>query len=105
MNKAFLNIALGMLLILYFGFSWGFIVYKYWHWFLLEVFPELPKITFLAAVGLKMFMGILGNTLSTRSLKEDFYIKSSIEYAGEMVLKPWLVLFAGWVIYEFINIV
>lgn len=102
MGKALLNLALGMLLILYFGFSWGFILYKYWYWFLLEVFPELPQITFLSAVGLKMFMSMFHNKTSKRSFKEGFYSQSKTDFVIEALVTPWVALFAGWIIYEFI---
>jgi hypothetical protein len=44
--------------IIYNSFSWGFVLYKFYYWFLLPVFTSLPLIDFYQAVGLMLFISL-----------------------------------------------
>lgn len=54
----------------------GLVLYKYWGWFVLPVFPLLPTPTILHFIGLKLFLGIATLKVSapkkrTESEKEE----------------------------------
>lgn len=38
--------------VLYGTLAWGFVLYKFWYWFLIPSFPDIPEITFVQAMGL-----------------------------------------------------
>jgi hypothetical protein len=79
--------------LLYGALSWGLVCWKFWYWFLLPVFPQLPQITFLQAIALMMFMGLLRGH-PAQIIKEEYTnqkLFNIIAYIG-----PWLTLFVGW---------
>lgn len=86
--------------ILYSSFAWGTVMYHFWYWFLLPVFPTLPLISFWQAVGLSLFADLF----KSRDLSID---KSSEDDSKEMQklvaanIFPWLILLIG----LFINMV
>ena len=82
-------IALLIGLVLYSTFSWGFVLYKFWAWFLIPIFPNLPQLTIMEAIGL-MFMIGLFHARNYTSIKKEFKEKTT-EYAS-MVLSPWIAL-------------
>ena len=96
------GLVLGILSIFYFSFSWGFILYQYWYWFILDVFPNLPRITFHQAIGLKLFTGILIVVTNLR-LKEEFYDSDKIGRTVYIVVLPWLSYLVGYIIHLVIN--
>ena len=51
-----------ILLLAYHAWAWGFILFKFWTWFVLTAFPELPAITIGDAIGLSIFIAALMNT-------------------------------------------
>lgn len=102
MSKLFAGLALVMGVILYFSFSMGFVFYKYWYWFVLDVFPNLPEITFYQAVGLKLFTGIL-ISIRYNALKEELYKDGAVERTSQLFLMPWISVLIGYFIYLFIN--
>lgn len=95
-------VALVMGVVLYFSFSWGFVLYKFWYWFLMDVFPDLPEITIMQAVGLKLFAGILV-TLRNPELKEELYNEDKISRTVSLAVLPWISLIFGYFIYLFIS--
>ncbi len=83
----------------YFSFSWGFVLYKFWYWFLIPVFTELPEISFWAAVGLMMFVTLFKNHGHKPAIKEEYINKSKQSgNAFASFLTPWMVLLIGFVI-------
>jgi len=85
--------------ILYSVFMWGLVLYKFWYWFLLPIFTELPEITYLMAVGLMLFIGLFQSHFSI-SIK-DKYLKKSYEYLN--LLTPIITLSIGWFIHLIFN--
>jgi hypothetical protein len=84
-------------LLLYNSFSWGLVVYKFWYWFTLPVFVELPEITYLQAVGLMFFIGLFQK--QTLSVIKKEYRDVSTESTITLI-SPWTMLLMGWVIYK-----
>lgn len=89
--------------VLYGGFSWGFVLYKLWYWFVLPVFPNLPHIDFNQAVGLMLVIFLFHNT-NLPQIKEE-YLKDGDEPGKRLlssVLVPWILLLSCWIIKLFI---
>lgn len=82
---------------IYGSFSWGFVCFKFWYWFILPIFPSLPSLTFYQCVGLFFFIGLfnISNVNSFNYNKTDE--QRNNELAGS-ILAPWLTLVIGWLI-------
>ena len=87
-------ICLLVFIVFYGSFAWGFVTYKFWHWFILPVFPNMPLVTLLQAIGLSTFIGLFKGT--KESVKKEYREDSS-------TIIPWiapLVVFGiGWIIH------
>jgi hypothetical protein len=86
-------------LIMYSSMSWGYVMTKLWIWFLLPVFPNMPHITFWQAVGLIIFLQLFKNYDSNGSIKDEY--KDKISMWIQALLAPWLILFCGWLVLQF----
>jgi len=86
--------------IVYGALSWGLLMYKFWSWFLLPVFPTLPNITFNQAIGLAMFIGLF-HTVQTQVLKKE--CKDESQSIILPIITPWITLLIGWLVYNFIT--
>lgn len=47
----------------YGAFAWGYVLYKFWQWFLLPVFPTLPHISISQAVGLMIVVQLFDKNI------------------------------------------
>lgn len=84
-------LAVGALLV-YHSFSWGFVLFKFWGWFVVPVFSTLPVLTFWQAVGL-MFIIALFHGQHVKPKEYDEF-----DAATTVLIGPWLTLFVGWLI-------
>jgi hypothetical protein len=84
------------LLVAYSAMSWGYVLYKFWGWFLLPVFPNLPHINFLLAIGLMMFIDLFKNHSNLVIKKE--YREVNTEMIGHAIA-PWIILLVGFAVY------
>ena len=82
--------------LLYGALSWGFVCWKFWYWFLLPVFPQLPQITFLQAVAIMVFMGLFRGQ-PTQVIKLEYTNPKLFNIIS--ILGPWLSLCVGWFIH------
>ncbi len=92
----FLFVAILAVALLYSSVAWGLVMYKFWYWFLLPVFPALPQINFLQAVGLMFFLSLF-KTVETQILKKE-YKDETAGTIGSLIV-PWLTLLMGWVVW------
>ena len=83
----------------YSALSWGFVLYKFWYWFLLPVFTTAPAITFIQAVGLMMVIGLFHNQVLPIIKKEYSEVKIQQIMA---ILAPWIVVAVGALVKHFI---
>jgi hypothetical protein len=83
--------------LIYTTFSWGLVVWKFWYWFLLPVFPAAPQITFIQAVGLMFLIG-LTHQMDTQVLKKEY--KDEFSAGIGAIIAPWLTLVIGWIAYN-----
>lgn len=87
-------LALVGLLVIYSSASWGFVLYKMWGWFVLPVFPMLPSINFIEALGLMFIISLFKNQPTT--MKEEFVDNS--KNTTYFLLGPWMTLLVAWFI-------
>ena len=79
--------------LIYGSLSWGFVVYKFWYWFLLPVFTTILHITYWLAVGLFLFINLF-NIHSHEQIKDE-YLKDGKTLLIGAILAPWLTLLIG----------
>jgi hypothetical protein len=87
--------------LIYHSMSWGYVMYKFWYWFLLPVFPNMPHIGFWQAVGLHLFSGMFKNHKVSVKMKEEFIKKDDTMISS--LVAPWLMLLVGLLMLQFIN--
>lgn len=86
-------------LTVYFSFSYGLVLFKFWYWFLLPVFTTLPHIDFYSAVGLVLFISILKSNKGSNTIKDEYVDnKKKNENIFNLILSPWIILLTGWII-------
>ncbi len=89
--------SLVVILVLYDGLAWGFVLYRFWYWFVLPVFPPLPHVKFGESVGLIFFIAQFHN----HNPEPDFEgLKKKRNYVG--FASPWIVLGVGWIFHNYI---
>lgn len=89
--------AIGVIAVIaiYGAFSWGLVFYKFYHWFILPIFTELPQIDFWQAVGMSLFLVLFKNHSAVKNEddKTDW---------GTFIISPWIILGVGYLIYSII---
>lgn len=96
---AFISVIILALLLLYDVASWGLVMYKFWDWFLLPVFPTLPTITFVNAVGLMLFL-CLFKKIDSQVIKKEY--KNETATGVTLIIAPWIILLLGWIVWSVI---
>ena len=82
---------------IYGSLSWGFVLYKFWYWFILPVFVTLPLITFWQAVGIFFVIGLFNVPIPNET--KDEYLDKTKSYGN--ILIPWVTLLMGWFMHLF----
>jgi len=90
------GIALFFLAIAYSTFSWGYVTYKFYYWFVLPVFTDLPAMSLAQAVGIALFISLFKNHSSKKTTGNETNWPLALA-------QPWVVVFVGWIIYCFIK--
>jgi hypothetical protein len=88
------GLGLMALVIAYSTFTWALVVYKYYYWFVLPLFTDLPAIDYKQAIML-VFILSLFKTHSTVSIKKEY--KDETDAWVYLILLPWISLFMGWI--------
>lgn len=89
------------LLVLYNAFAYGYVVYKFWYWFILAAFPQLPELTLPHAIGLMFFISLFRSRDMSDSTINGVEIKKKANWAGEL-LAPWIIIFIAWFVHLFL---
>lgn len=76
---------------------WGFVMYNYWYWFFLPVFPDMPIITVAQAIGLSFVVSLFRNHTSV-SIKKEYIDSQGVIINA--VFSPILALVVGWISYN-----
>jgi hypothetical protein len=88
-------VGLVALVVLYGSFSWGFVSYTFYNWFVLTSLTQLPKISVYEFIGFAIFLNSL--IRGGQTYIKDEYKDKGTEYTM-LFLSPWFVLFFGWFI-------
>lgn len=83
-------------MVLYSAFSWGYVSYVLYHWFILSALPTLPHFTVTQFVGIAIFLGAM-MPHSTTHLKDEFVKKE--ERLVTFIIAPWVTLVMAWLIH------
>ena len=92
----FLAVIILAIALLYSSVAWGLVMYKFWYWFLLPVFPSLPQINFAQAVGLMFFLALFKN-VESQIMKKEYKDETASTWGP--LLAPWLTLLMGWIVW------
>ena len=85
----------------YSTFAWGLVTYKFWYWFILPIFPDLPEVTFLQCIGMYMFISLF-HGLHINAMKKEYKDENAERWAA--VIAPIVVLMIGWLVHAiFLN--
>ena len=87
-------------LLAYLSIAWGFVVYRFWYWFILPVFNILPNINFKQAVGISIVLNLFKNynTLTIKNKDKDYDT-----YIALLLIIPIIIITFGWIVFNFIN--
>lgn len=90
-------------LIIYTSFTWGFVLFKFWYWFLLPVFTTVPEISFWQALGLMFIINLFNRKSPTVGIKDEYLKDNKKTVWALVILMPWITLGVGYCIKLFIN--
>lgn len=90
-------IVVGMVFV-YDTLAWGLVLYKFWGWFVIPVFVELPVISFVQALGLMFVIGLFKSNFTGENLKDE-YKKNKWNSTIVVLLYPWVAFFFGYLAY------
>lgn len=98
--ETLLGLLLALILIagifIYSTLSWGFVLYRFWYWFLLPVFPDMPHVTLLTTIGLAFLVGAFVRHQEPHKETTKAENKTTIM---NWLIAPWISLFFGWIIH------
>ena len=85
----------------YAALSWGFVMYKFWGWFIPMAFPTIaiPHLLYYQAIAVIMFLDLF-KTSSTQIIKKEY--REETTQAIIQVIAPWIVLGVGYFVYAFL---
>src|SRR6478736_6628694 len=86
--------------VLYSAFAWGYVLFKFWYWFLLPVFPNVPHIYFLQAVGLMFVIGLFKNQVQQQGVKKELRDDSGLSSTTQVFINPIITLLCGLLIHS-----
>ena len=76
--------------------SWGFVVSKFYLWFIISMYPTAPHFTIIQFIGVMFFLSSIMPKHHTKPIKKE-YLDEKNEWIG-LVLAPWITLLCGWLI-------
>lgn len=74
-------------IVIYNILSWAFVGAKFYAWFVLPVFANLPSIGFATMAGIYMFVNVFMPKTVTKSDKTNLF---------GFLIAPWVFLLLGW---------
>lgn len=87
-------------LTLYVTLSWGTVLWCFWDWFLLPVFPTVGVLTYWKAVGLMFIINLFKNQVfppQQKLLPELVKDDGKNDQALATIIAPWIILFIGFI--------
>ncbi|MOA41853.1 hypothetical protein D3C78_1638580 [compost metagenome] len=68
--------------------AWGYVCFKFWHWFIMPAFTIAPNLNFWQCVGIMFFIALFKNHSQNKDNKDE---KNYSTVVGGL-LTPWLFL-------------
>jgi ABC-type lipoprotein release transport system permease subunit len=107
----FLVFALVILLGVYSTAAVGFVISVFWAWFLMPIFPMLPHLTVIQAIGITFLLNALKpnykdmtESLSKMGEQDEDAQKKIMVSIFVLIFSPWAALLAGFLFrYFFMN--
>lgn len=87
--------------IFYSMFSWGFVCFKFWEWFIVPVFPTLPHIGLIQCIGLMFFISLFKNHYY-KEKNDEKNDDNTLENLKLAIIYPWLTVLLGYIFKLFI---
>jgi hypothetical protein len=81
------------------AFGWGFVLYKFWQWFVLPVFTTLPHISISQAVGLMMVVQLFDKNIP--QVFDDEFLNSDKKNVFD-IISPIITFVFGWIVWFFL---
>jgi hypothetical protein len=86
-------------LLIYHVFSWGFVGYNFYNWFILSQIEGAPALSMLQISGVYLFLAAI-----THRDREVFVdeVKDTTTTAIHSIINPWMMLVFGWLVEFFL---
>lgn len=94
-NTFFITCILTFIGLIYNALCWGLVMYNFWQWFILPVFPALPEVNYIHAIGLMVFISLFKETSGIKNYTE----KEMTQQVIILIIMPWVVLLFGWLVW------
>jgi hypothetical protein len=89
-----LAILFGVCVLLIYGcFSWGFVAWKFYGWFIVTAIPNAPDFTVTQFIGFSFFLYVILPKVSV-DIKSEYKEDATTRIIGA-VIAPWIVLIIG----------
>lgn len=93
-------------MLLYLSISWGFVLFKFWNWFIIPTFNSVQPINPKQAIALVLFLNILKyfiNDYEHKNIETPNDNDNTIQVYYTTII-PWIVLVSSYVIYKLIPV-
>ncbi len=85
-------------LVIYGTWAKGYVLYKFWGWFVLPIFPQIPHIPLIGAMGIVLVVTAFKSSSSSVNIKDEFK-ESKTQQLAVALISPWMTLLCGWMIH------
>lgn len=75
-------------------FTWGFISYKFYYWFVFSQFSTLPELTIPAFIGIMLFLNAI--LPKNYNIVKEEYKMDVFQQFIIYIISPWIVLLIGY---------
>ena len=90
MLAGFATLIIGALI--YSPLAWGFVLFKYWYWFVTPVFDNIPNIGYAESVGLMFCVNMFKNKAITPTIKKEYLKDNKNGHSILAYLLPWITI-------------
>jgi hypothetical protein len=82
----------------------GYVIMKFWGWFILPVFESMPEIGLVEAIGIALVMSVLTHQVQPSKEKDgETSISGTVAvYVGKATLAPLFMLIIGYIVQSFL---
>ena len=92
-------VALIAILLFYGSLSWGFVISKFYLWFIVSTIPDAPNFTVLQFIGIAFFLSAIMPKHTVVQIKKEY--KDENQSLIISLIGPWITLLCGYILYCF----